>query len=98
MTTVFSFIVACPILKRRFLTFLKVAILYLHIEISYTKRNIRQKYKVNVAYNKNVLHASLYLHCRMGQYVKVIEDSDGSWWYGSCEGQLGYFPSRVLQR
>ncbi|TGZ60453.1 hypothetical protein CRM22_008525 [Opisthorchis felineus] len=38
------------------------------------------------------------IRLRLGQYVKIIDDTDPVWWYGTCNGDLGYFPSSYLQR
>ncbi|KAF6776091.1 hypothetical protein AHF37_04414 [Paragonimus kellicotti] len=35
------------------------------------------------------------LTLRVGQYVKVVDNRDNSWWYGICEGMVGYFPSEM---
>ncbi|KER31156.1 variant SH3 domain protein [Opisthorchis viverrini] len=38
------------------------------------------------------------IRLRLGQYVKIIDNTDPVWWYGTCNGDLGYFPSSYLQR
>ena len=33
----------------------------------------------------------------MNQEVYVVEETNSDWWYGVCDGQVGYFPPNNVQ-
>jgi len=38
------------------------------------------------------------LYLRAGDYVKVLNDKDETWWFGECLKKTGYFPSNFVMK
>ena len=40
----------------------------------------------------------MFVRCRAGYKVTVIDSSDPDWWKGKCLGKIGFFPSKYVAK